>query len=495
MYRAVNGGDDFVFLELNKAGQDIDSVKVEDLIGRRVTEVFPGVQEFGLLEVLARVHRTGSPERFPVSMYKDNRITGFRDNQVFKLPSGEVVAVYTDETEHVQVREMLRKNLERYRSIFAMAPLMITSVDAAGIIRECNRLATRVLGYQPEELIGQSMGAIIHPDDMDKAQRSLAEILSKGYSWDKEYRMVHKSGCVKEVVINSAAVADEKDRFVATICLIEDVTEKVRAEREATRARKDLESQRALSIHSDRLRSLGELAASIAHELNQPLSAARGRAEHMLTGMERDWDITQQQQQEYLREIIDHSDRMAHVIEHIRLFSREAGKPTRVPFHVGKVVQDAVELVRAQFRVRDIDLKVDGDDSAPVVMGNAYSLEELVLNLLNNARDAVEERAVADPQFTNGAVKIRFGPAHSGPGRMILTVSDNGCGIPETALPHIFEPFFTTKDVGKGTGLGLSVSRRIAEQMGGTLALRDTGSHGTVFEISLPVSETDGGEE
>ena len=108
VYKAVNKGEDFIFVEFNKAGEEIDKVKKEDVLGKNLQKVFPGVKDFGLFEVLQRVWETGNPEHFPVSFYQDDRIAGWRDNFVYKLPSGEVVAVYTDETQRKQAEEALR---------------------------------------------------------------------------------------------------------------------------------------------------------------------------------------------------------------------------------------------------------------------------------------------------------------------------------------------------------------------------------------------------
>jgi signal transduction histidine kinase len=109
VYRPVNNGADFIFLDFNRAAERIDKIKRKEVIGRSILEVFPGVKEFGFFQVLQKVWSTGKPERHPIALYKDERIVGWRDNFVYKLPSGEVVAVYSDETERKQAEEELRR--------------------------------------------------------------------------------------------------------------------------------------------------------------------------------------------------------------------------------------------------------------------------------------------------------------------------------------------------------------------------------------------------
>ena len=107
VYKAVDDGDDFIFVDFNKAGEKIEKIKKEELLNKRVTKIFPSIKEFGLLDVFKRVWKTGKPEKLPIAHYRDQRISGFRDNYIYKLPSGEIVAVYSDETEQKQVEREL----------------------------------------------------------------------------------------------------------------------------------------------------------------------------------------------------------------------------------------------------------------------------------------------------------------------------------------------------------------------------------------------------
>lgn len=155
VFKPVDDGGDFVFMAVNAALEKIEQVRRADLLGRRVTEVFPGVGDFGLLEVLRRVGATGEPERFPVSKYKDSRISGWRDNYVYRLPDGEVVSVYTDLTVEMQAREKLEVEQARYRALLESLPDVVMSFDREHRHRYVSPNISG-LGIVPSDLIGKS---------------------------------------------------------------------------------------------------------------------------------------------------------------------------------------------------------------------------------------------------------------------------------------------------------------------------------------------------
>ena len=253
-------------------------------------------------------------------------------------------------------------------------------------------------------------------------------------------------------------------------------------------AERELETQRVLSMRSDRLRSLGEMAAGIAHELNQPLVGVRGKAEHIVLGIERGWEISEDTLLERVRSIVDQADRMDHIIEHVRRFAREAGKPDIMPVQVNKVVEAAVELLSAQLRSRGIYAKTELAESLPIVSANPFSLEEVLLNLVINARDAVEESRLSGGE--NGdevTIRTRLCRETSS-SRVLIEIADCGIGVEPDDLERVFEPFYTTKDPHVGTGLGLSVSKSIVEQLDGLMWMESKPGRGTTVTVSLPVA-------
>jgi histidine kinase len=253
------------------------------------------------------------------------------------------------------------------------------------------------------------------------------------------------------------------------------------------------DTRRALELRSDRLRSLGEMAAGMAHELNQPLVGVRGLAEHLLIGLERGWDIPPERIREKLRHIVDQSDRMAHIIEHVRRFARDAGKPERRATSLNEVIQAARGLLGEQLHARGITLTLALAEGLPPVLVNPFSLEEVFINLLVNARDAVEVRRSAEPDTARAEIVLSSALVTQGDAVEVQAcVEDSGAGIPAATLARVFEPFFTTKGPDRGTGLGLAISAAIVADHDGRIHIDSTPGHGTRVTVSLPALEARG---
>ncbi|MDI6817794.1 PAS domain S-box protein [Methanothermobacter wolfeii] len=169
VYEAVDDGEDFIFTDFNRAAEETERIKREDVLGKRVTEVFPGVEEFGLLDVLRRVYRTGNPEHYPLTQYQDERISGWRENFVYRLPSGEVVAVYEDRTKEKHLQEELEEKEKLYRTIFENTGAATTIVDEDTTIILANREFERLSGYSGDEIEGKkSWTEFVVDEDLER---------------------------------------------------------------------------------------------------------------------------------------------------------------------------------------------------------------------------------------------------------------------------------------------------------------------------------------
>lgn len=239
--------------------------------------------------------------------------------------------------------------------------------------------------------------------------------------------------------------------------------------------RKRVEAQ---VVQTARLVSLGQMATGLAHELNQPLAMMALAADNAILDLRRRGPDSIPEALQRLESIANSSIRARDVVDHLRLFGREDDKPASAePVELAQVVKGALLLVEAAIRSAGIALRVTLPDPPARVMGKVIPLEQVLLNLLLNARDAVQISA-----RPGGAIHLSVTRAE---GEVVLMVADNGGGFSPAALDCALEPFFTTKEAGKGTGLGLSLAYSTIRAMGGTMTLANADG-GAVVRITLP---------
>jgi signal transduction histidine kinase len=239
--------------------------------------------------------------------------------------------------------------------------------------------------------------------------------------------------------------------------------------------------QRTRLIQASKMSTLGEMASGIAHELNQPLSVIRMGATFLSKIIKKGQKIEDEQLRTVTEEIVGQIDRASAIINHMRDFSRVGAKTTELDVNV--TIRNVFGILGQQLKVRDIGVELDLDDNLPHIMADSNKLEQVFLNLVVNARQAVEEKGKP-----GGKVTIK---SFSDRGRAAIAVSDTGTGIPEDILDKIFEPFFTTKEVGVGTGLGLSISYGIVKDYNGTIDVKTEAGVGTTFLLKFPPYSND----
>ncbi|MEJ2568488.1 MAG: PAS domain S-box protein, partial [candidate division WOR-3 bacterium] len=228
IYEATKNGKDFIIKDLNKASEKIENVKRKIIIGRSVLEVFPAVKEFGLFDVFKRVWKTGKPERHPVRFYKDKRIEGWRDNYVYKLPSGEIVAVYDDVTARKKAEEKLKENEKRFRQSIMNAPLPVIIHKENGKVISINKAWTEISGYTLEEI--PTIDTWIKKA-YDKKQKLVRKAINKLYKIDErvengEFDIKTKSGSKRTWLFSSAPMGKSPDGMKMIISMALDITER-----------------------------------------------------------------------------------------------------------------------------------------------------------------------------------------------------------------------------------------------------------------------------
>jgi len=269
VYNAMNDGEDFVFLDFNESGARIEGLQPADVIGKRVTKVFPGVVELGLLDVFRRVWRTGEPAHHPISLYRDNRLYSWRENYVYRLPTGEIVAVYDDVTDRKQAE------LDRGR-LFELSLDMLCVAGLDGYFKQFNPAWTRTLGWTAEELKARPWLEFVHPDDREATEDARMELADDRSVLAFENRCRHKDGSYRWLSWSSQPVSEEGLVF----SVVRDVTEQRRVDDELRRARQSWE---------DIFQAIGNPAVILDADsriiaANRAVVEATGQSEALLRG-------------------------------------------------------------------------------------------------------------------------------------------------------------------------------------------------------------------
>ena len=397
----------------------------------------------------------------------DGRIRHVHEQgEVYFGEAGEPVrllgTVY-DITEQKQAEETIRQSEEKYRGIFNESIATIYVFDNKKNFIDTNQAGLDLLGYSREELLGMGISDV--DADPVAVRPAHEELLSGDRLVNFEHRLVCKDGRIISVLNNSKPLTDANGNVIGMESTLIDITERKRAELQL--------------IQSSKLATLGEVTTGMAHELNQPLNIIHMAAESTLE-FAKDGNVPTEVLTNKLERILSQTDRASAIINHMRTFGRTDSGNQKV-VDLKEAVQGAVGLVSEQLRLKNIDLTVSLPETCRKVMGSQLQLEQVILNLLTNARDAIKAKEDSGNEPQQITIDITDDMQSE---EVNITVQDTGGGIPDEMLGRIFEPFFTTKEVGQGTGLGLSIGYGIINDMGGRIEAANV-NDGARFTITL----------
>jgi len=241
IYEARNDGEDFVFVDFNAAAEKIDQIAKEELIGKSVTEVFPGVKDFGLFDVFRRVYKTGRPEHHPVSVYKDERIAGWRENYVYRLPSGQVVAIYDDVSARKRTELMTRMTDQCFRAIADYTYGWEVWVGPTSRVLWTNPAVKRVTGYSVKELTAMSdyPTSIVYEEDRDRMDRAFRSALEGSTGNDVQFRIERRDGKIIWAEMSWQPIYDDKGNSLGHRESIRDITARKEAEQAMEKAERE----------------------------------------------------------------------------------------------------------------------------------------------------------------------------------------------------------------------------------------------------------------
>lgn len=474
VYEAVEEGNDFVFKKFNASAEKIEHLSRERVIDKKLTEIFPGVDEFGFLNALREVYNHGVPKHFPIGFYEDDRIAGWRENFIYKLSTGEIVVIYDDVTEQKQSQEKLISAYNNLKTAESIAKMGNWSLDLLK-----NKLEWSDEIYNIFELEKERFGAsyesflhAIHPEDRDAVNEAYNRSLETRQSYEIIHRLLMDDGRIKYVKEQCENTFDESGKPVRSIGTIQDITEQKLVEKALIQAKEAAESAN---------KAKSDFVANMSHEIRTPMNAILG-----LTKLVLDTELSSMQRN-YLQKVQDSSAALLNILNDILDYSKiEAGKLglENVDYSLDKLLRNVTGLFSLKAEEKGLEIFVDMDHDIPSgLRGDPLRLSQVLNNLVGNA--------VKFTQHGEINIKIAVSNVENGSPQLIFSVSDSGIGIDKEQMNTLFQAFTqadtsTTRKFG-GTGLGLTISKQIVTLMNGEIWAESELGKGSTFYFKIPL--------
>ncbi len=379
---------------------------------------------------------------------------------------GKLVDMEPDSTASI-----FRQSELLYRALIENAYDTILMLDVDGRVLYASP-AVRNYGRDPAQIVGQFIWDEFHPDDLSIVRRNFSAIVgqpSNALEFEARVRDAAGHWRDKQTVMHNLLA---HPAIRAVIANVRDITERKQAEER-------LSQQEAALAHVGRVSVMGEMAASLAHEISQPLHAIATFAVASQKALDADRPDSRAKAREWAVQIEEQVQRASEILHRIRQFVRR-GAARRQPFDLEGAIREAVSLVEADFRRRRVRVDLDICQDLPPVLADRIQIEQVLVNLLRNSADAMDGKPESERRI---AIRARLEPKG-----FVIAVTDAGDGIDEADLHRIFEPFYTTKP--SGLGIGLAIGRRIVEDHGGALQATGNSPCGMTFSFTLPGPES-----
>ena len=376
----------------------------------------------------------------------------------------QLASSFMNMAHHIKASQVrLQESEMKYRSLFNSGPNPIFALDRdQQRILDANPRAEAVFGYTRQELRGMpfsQLGPIDFADRHEMGDDETGMVISK-------VQYAKKDG--SPIYVNVHAIPARYGAVEALIVATTDISEMVEKDRQL--------------IQASKMTTLGEMSAGIAHEVNQPLNAIKMGSEFLDFMASSGQPIQPADLQDVVREISGQVDRAVAIIQRLREFGRKSDF-TKNRVQINACVSSVLDIIGRQLALQNIRVELDLSANMDPVMAHSNRLEQVIFNLLTNARDAINQRQESEETAVDHVIRISSSQQD---GHLQLTVADTGVGIPEAVKSRIFEAFFTTKQMGEGMGLGLSITNEIVEDYGGSIRIEEGLDGGTTFILAFP---------
>ena len=461
MLEAVDEGSNFIVRYFNRAAERIDQLHREDILGRRLRDLLPSIEKYGLLDILRQVYKTGEPAHHPVSFYQDDRISGWREIYVYKLSSSEIVCVYEDCTQQILADNTIRESEQKYRCVVENIGIGIATISPQMEILSLNKQMS--IWFPDIDILSKQIcyEAFNNPKRLEKCSYCPTyKTLQDGQIYESITQTPTEKG-IRHFRIKSSPIMDAQSNVIAAVEMVEDITDRLRNEEEL--------------IKLEKVESLELMAGGIAHDFNNILTSIIGNI--VLAKMNNS-------QVDKLTARLENAEKAANrakiMMQQLMNFAK-GGVPEQKVIEIAPVIQEAVEsgLVGSSTKVNYNIVP----ELLPV-RANSGQIMQVIQNLVVNAVQAMSKGGIIDISADNTHEAKGIKASYKSEHYVIITVTDHGCGIEPDNLKRIFDPYYTTK--AKGNGLGLATSSSIIKRHGGKIDVVSKVGIGTTFTLKLP---------
>jgi PAS domain S-box-containing protein len=381
-------------------------------------------------------------------------------------------AFIRDITESKLAQEKLRQSELHLRQMTETIPEMLWSATPDGAVDYCNARVLDYTGLSGEQIMGSGWTTVLHPDDVEQTSREWMSSVSTGAPYRVEVRTLRAADRTYRWCVTSALpLLDQQGRILKWYGAIVDM-------HDWRQAQEDLRATQAELAHITRVMTMGELTASIAHEVNQPLAAIIASSDSCMAWLESDPPNLDKARAATAR-MVQAATQASEIVQRTRAFFKKTSSP-KVALGINEAIEEVLQLIHGEIVRKEVSLHTRLERYLPKVSGDRVQLEQVILNLMMNGMEAM---AAAECQPKQLVIQS----ALKQPGEVLVSVSDTGPGIPAEHMNKMFNAFFTTK--AEGMGMGLSISRSLIEAHGGRLWVAPNEPRGAVFHFALPVDK------
>jgi PAS domain S-box-containing protein len=457
------------YIEVNKAACRITGYSKGELIKMSITDI---LSEESLENGLSHFDKLDTDTLKADLLFKHKNGTNrWLATESVKLTETRFLGFTKDITQRKQAEQALKVSEEKYKTMLNASPDGILIIDMKGIITEVSEIGLELLGADNRgELIGKHFIRFVPHEEKNTIHWAIEKTMNEGIAQNIEIRIKKKNQSLFLSEISLTLIQGPNGVPFSFMITIRDISQRKKMEKKL--------------IHADRMASLGEMASGIAHEINQPLNTISFVMDNILYEAAKDRNIEKDYFEKKSNKIFENIIRIRNIIDHIRAFSRSHDDYISTGFDINSSINNAVAMITEQFKHLSISLSLELEENLPLIIGNTFNFEQVVLNLLSNAKDALLEKKSKWPADYDMFIEVKSFRENQ---YVVIEFIDNGTGISDEDIDNIMLPFYTTKDTGKGTGLGLSISYHIIKEMNGSIEITSNIFNGVTFRIILQI--------